>query len=107
MAVFMLTHQGEFVITKWYITKVNDSNVTITEEENDKKIMNKLEVYKGNDEEVDIEVKRKTLKLFTELLNEGKSLDEIKQKVDFELIKDEARWKIYSKALDLKKAIPH
>jgi hypothetical protein len=104
MAVYMLIHAGEFVITKWFITQVNDSNISVTDEENDRKIWNKLEVHRGNDIEVDIEEKRKTLKLFTELLNNGKPLEEIKQKVNFKLIKEEARWKIYSKALDLKKS---
>jgi hypothetical protein len=70
MAVYMLTHIGEFVITKWYITQVNNSNVAVTEEEYDKKIMNKLEVYKGNDEEVDIEI-NKCFGMVSHLSGEG------------------------------------
>jgi hypothetical protein len=47
--------------------------------------------------------KRAAMKGFTKLLNEDVAIQEIKEKVDMDLITEGARWKIYAKGLEHRK----
>jgi hypothetical protein len=105
---------GEYIVTKWGITEVTalrmidikEENEGTSEDEEEPKPIPKvktLEVRKGNDVVVDIMKKRDTIKEFTELLDKSTPIKEIKEMLDFDSIKEEAKWKIYSKELELKK----
>jgi hypothetical protein len=56
--------------------------------------------FESREGEDKTEEKRAAMKELTNLLNEDTAIKEIKEKVNMELIEEEARWKIYAKALE-------
>jgi hypothetical protein len=110
MGLYFVTNFGEYIVSKWKIAKVDSVRII---EESDSEYESQieqqspeikiLEVRKDKDEEINIQEKRETIKKFTELLEKDTPINRIKEIINFESIKEEAKWKIYSRALDLKK----